>query len=407
MLERPTSAFNGGTGSPDRNRLFASIDQLMEALNFESTRASLTRDNELKAHHAFKDFLDENRFFLAAKSLEVLLDEEKFGDHAFRRDKETPNWYHELRQILTFMALVRSETLSLEDLAPYGSMDVMLAAILRHDSLEDFAKTHKEITQALYERVQELDEQGTINRAEVKVLNNKVPMIVDIADRMSRKIAVLDDSGFPQKDVTGKYKYDRRFDGDMNQYLGNLIAHPLAGLAKYLDSIEGTSTPTRIDSFSPAHLDQRRDYADERRQLFGRTATDGLLMKAFPVFKKSIKAVDALLGVNLVILETLNYYQRNPINKPANAPAIDIARYMKKDKLKPFQHIPPAFRADCIFLERLHETSEAYLSKDDRWFRDFLYCAILPAVKPYQEYYPERLLPKDINSRQIGICHQP
>ncbi|MBN8520607.1 MAG: hypothetical protein J0L77_01745 [Alphaproteobacteria bacterium] len=407
MLTDPKLAFNSGGAAPEQGRLFESIDQLMTALDFESTRASLTRDNELNALNAFRDFIGENRFFLSQKSLEVLLEEEKMGEYSLRRDKETPNWYHELRQILTFVALVRSETLSLKELAPYGGMDVMVAAILRHDSLEDFAKTHHEITQALYERVQELKDQGVINQDEFKTLNNQVPLIIDIADRMSRKIAVLDENRFPKKDTTGKHIYSRRFDGDMNQYLGNLIAHPLACLAKYLDSIEGTSTPTRIDSFSPAHLDQRRDYADERRQLFGRTATDALLMNAFPAFKKSIKAVDALLGVNLVIMETLNYYQRNPINKPSNAPAIDIARYMKKDRLKPFQHIPPAFRADCIFLERLHETSNAFLAKKDNWFRDILFCAILPAFKPYQAYYPERLLPKDINSRQIGICLPP
>lgn len=377
--------------------LLEQIDRLMTAIHFSSTAESIKPENAEKTRAAFLTFLENCHLHLSVKSLDVLLTEEKKGEYAFRKDGVTPNWYHEFREILMFLSLVRSGVLPLNEVEDWGGIDGTIAGLLRHDSLEDFGKTEDEISTALHEHIEDLYASHQIDLGTHQNLNHNICKAIDIIDRMSRKTSILDDNGRPLTQQ-GKFIRKDRFGGDLNIYFQRLHQNPLAGIAKYMDSIEGMSTRVGVDAF-----DTLKDflYAAERRHFFGGIATDRALIGNFPAFKEAVKSADFMLGITLVIMETLNYYKMHETAHPESAFPMDIERYMPRG-LEAFRFIPPAFRPDCIMIERLRDAAATKEKEGDMRLTQLLENAILPALTPYRKYFPERLLPNNIVSGDIG-----
>jgi hypothetical protein len=380
-----------------KQRLFDAIDRLMGRIDFDSTAESILPQSAARAQRAFTEFLKESGLHLSLWSLDVLMTEEKVGKYAFRKDDITPNWYHEFRQTLMFLSLIRSGTLPLEEVEDWGGVDGMITGLLRHDSLEDFGKTREEIVKNLQEQIDRLDVLEKPDPVYIQDLHHKCISAVKIVDRMSRKTSVLRADRKPLiKD--GNFVRKDRFDGDLNRYFERLHGNPLAGLGKYFDSIEGMSTRVGVKSF-----DALKDllYANERRYFFGVVATDRALIGRFPLFKEAVKSADFMLGITLVTMETINHFNMNPTARPDSAFPMDIERYMPRG-LDAFRFIPPAFRPDCVMIERLRAVAEETAKQGDLRLKNILENAILPALTPYRGYYPKSLLPTDTLSGDMG-----
>lgn len=393
----PSLSFDfAASGEAGKRGLFAEIDALMAAIDYPSTAESITPENTARTLSAFKKFLKDAKLYLADWSLDVLLAEEKVGKYAFRKDGVTPNWYHEFREVLMFLSLVRSETIAVEELEDWGGLDGMITGLLRHDSLEDFGKSKEEILDALHSHVEDLLTTENVDHLTHLDLQHKSVLAVKIVDRMSRKTSVLIDGKPVMKN--GSFIKKDRYEGDLNLYFERLRNNPLAGLGKYLDSIEGMSTRLGVGAFDPL-----KDllYANERRYFFGGVATDRALIGRFPAFKEAIKSADFMLGITLVTMETINHYNMNPTAKTDSASAMDIERYMPRG-LNAFRFIPHAFRPDCVMIERLHSVAQKNEARGDLRLKQLLENAILPALTPYREYFPERLLPRDVVSGDMG-----
>ena len=348
--------FNGavhGVSPEKRKRLLnTAIDRLFTNLFFASEAESIQPENVEKTKQSFFEFLDEMNFPLAEVCFEELL-REKTGEFAFRADGKVPNWYHEIRQCLYTLSLVRSGLLQERHLLRHGGLEVALSITLRHDSWEDLGKDRMAVYIPLERKLHQLQGQGLITEDQLYVERSNSVKIVDGMDLLTRKIPEINEWGNYVRKDNGKIKKNDRFNGQLMLYYNRILQSPLTALGKFGDGIEGMSTRVGVQSYT---VEDDRKYTAERRMLYGRRPLDIETMERYPFLKPAIRAADGMLGILLVGVETLNDYSRDGGQNPKFATPIRIDSYAPAAR-KGFQYLPPAWHPIFIFMERMRDKS--------------------------------------------------
>ncbi|MFA7456575.1 MAG: hypothetical protein WCY57_03935, partial [Micavibrio sp.] len=255
----------GITPRSERRRFNRAFDNLLAEVGFSTKKQAILPENSDRMKKAFHDFFDEMDWPLAQWNFSALLEEKK-GEHAFRADGKTPNWYHEAREILFFLTHVRTGILKISDLNPYGGPEVGVATIWRHDSWEDLGQNAHSIFSGMDEHIHEIWGKAGHDDAYYFMLRQKAVMISDNVDLLTRKYPRLDEHGAYVRKPTGKYIKDDRFGGDINLYMNQVAKNPLTVMAKYYDGIDGMFTRNNVPVFNDA---ANRSYNEERRMIYG------------------------------------------------------------------------------------------------------------------------------------------
>ena len=148
-----SNPFRRAASTKQRRAVFKkAFDELTAKINFASEAETILPENVEVTKQAFIEFLHKIDAPLARWSFEELL-KEKSGKHEFRADGKVPNWYHEFRNCLANMSKIRDGVRRFGDVEEEGGLDVFLAAILRHDSWEDFGKSPAKIIAGYDKRI--------------------------------------------------------------------------------------------------------------------------------------------------------------------------------------------------------------------------------------------------------------
>lgn len=351
------SHFDHSSQRSHRRHLYAAIDDLLNKIDFKSKTEAIQPENAEITKQAFFDFYREMDWPLAEWAFEDTL-AECFGEFEFRADGITPNWYHQSRQILYRLAKVRSGILKEEAFENYGGLQVAVTVDKDHDRWEDLGKSATTIYATREQHIHECWDKnpGSRTDAEFFMLRQQAAMAADFTDLMTRKKPRMDaDGNYVRKD-TGKLIKDDRFAGDLNLYMDQVLKTPITIDGKYNDGIEGMST-RHIPMFSD---EQNRSYAEERRKIYGRRNIEHEAIEQFPFMKDAIRSSDDLLGILLVMTETVVDYSK-PENNPRYARPINIEDYLSPPLLKWVNVLGPAWHPVTIALEDLenkakHET---------------------------------------------------
>lgn len=322
------------------------FDRLLSEIWFSTEEESIKPENVEKTKQAFRQFLKNMGWPEAAFSFEELL-LEKTGEFEFRADGKTPNWYHEFRESLWALNFVRRGLISERDVNGYGGTRALVAIILRHDSGEDLGNLPDSIAQKLQSHIRTLH--PPLSNHRIEKMDMRIDSIRVGIDLLTRKIPVLDADGNFVRKENGKIKKEDRFGGDVLVYYSNVLQHPFAAFGKLLDGIEGMVTRVGVKAFS---VEDDKEYANERRMLYGRQPFEADAIGLYPFLKKAIKSADSMLGISLVMMETLNDFAPGSKNKPSNARKMSIERYLEHG-LNGFEGLPPAFHPIQIKMGRM------------------------------------------------------
>ncbi len=336
---------------PSREHLLfnESFDALLTAINFDSKKQAIEPENVELTKQAFFTFFKKMDWPLATWSFEALL-EEKTGKHAYRADGKTPNWYHEAKEVLYRCSKVRAGLTQYEKLEELGGLEVGVSIDLRHDSWEDLGHDKLKIYTYYEKRIHDVWGNNGHDDAYYFMLRQKATMIANGIDNVTRKIPRRDEFGrFVLKDKSDKYQKDPRFEDDLNLYMDHVLLDPNTIENKMNDGIEGMSSRNH-----QAYTDDvNRGYNEERRRLYGRRAIADEACEKFPFIEKSIRASDSMLGINLVIMESVVDYGEGGAN-PKHARPIDIKRYLPVAK-GGFELLGPAWHPVTGSLEDLED----------------------------------------------------
>ena len=162
-----------------------SYDVLLKTVESLGLRTDDLNSVEPELRQAFRKFLLDSRFFLAAKNFEALL-EEKSGDNFYRNDR-TVAWLHEFIPIMMLLSAVRKgqrgNGLDLADLEAAGGLEVAIAAHLRHDSIEDHIEK-EDLLHQQFDMLEQISAEGHDDYANSRLI--KVEKIVDCIDLITQ-----------------------------------------------------------------------------------------------------------------------------------------------------------------------------------------------------------------------------
>ncbi len=424
MDGEPTRQFASRSGGGDQGTpLVRAIDNLFSKINFQTEAETLEPENIAKTEAAFLEFLDEMRWPLGKVSFSELM-KEKSGDFALRDDGKTPSWYHELSEIMIFLALVKSGKIDEAILDKYGGAEVMISAQLRHDSWEDHGKTPMEIYAELEHDLDEAQRTGAITKEQEYVLQRKAAGVAEIVKLMTRKVPVRADQVLPEKKwpfnlswvsniiekmpllsrfnfasaplvdkqgfvlkTNGKRLKVDRFGGDLNQYHEGQIRNPMAAMAKIIDSICGADSRIMPDFLERMHDDSKKfsvadnvKYAKERRAHYSGYPYAKEANDKNPVFADAFLSMDSILGIIVSSLETVNhYFDKNNRDNPYGARPADIDRYVGPAR-EALSCLPAGWRPDVLMLERLEHVAQQ--EGENSMAKAILNFALYPAFAP-------------------------
>lgn len=391
-----------------RTPLVSAIDRLFSKINFETEAETLEPQNIVCTEGAFREFLGEMNWTLAKVSFNELMDE-KSGDFALRDDGKTPNWYHEFDQVMLSLALIKSGKIDEVELEKAGGAEVLVSGQLRHDSFEDHGKVPTQIYAEFERDLHEEHQASQINDEEEFVYRHQATGASHIIDLMTRKIPVrakdyydlfgeepphgADEQGFVLK-PNGKRLKIARYDGDLNEYHAKQIQHALAAMAKPIDGIGGV-----FSRIMPDFLDRKDDpsqkfsvwdnikYAKERRSHYSEYPYAKEASRQHPQFREVYMALDAIMGIGVRSLETVNhYFHKDNKDNPYQARPIDIEEWVKPAR-EVLEVMPKGWRPDILMLERLENVAKQEYERSNRQHKHSTAQAILnhalyPAFAP-------------------------
>lgn len=339
------AATNDNMRASGNKKFIRHFDKLLSEVWFSTEAESITPENVEKTKRAFQKFFKNMDWPIAAFSYEALL-QEKTGEFEFRADGKTPNWYHEFRECLWALNFIRKGLIPEKDLNKFGGAEALVAVILRHDSWEDLGNSANSIV----EKLQAHAKTFSYSKSRIERLDEKSDAVGLGVNLLTRKIPVLDENGNFVRKSNGKIKKEDRFGSDVNLYYQAVLQNPLSAFAKPLDGIEGMATRVGVLSYS-VHDDVK--YTEERRMLYGSEAKnfEGEAIKRYAFLKDAIECADDMLGVTLVMLETLNHYAPDSAFNPKDAKPMDIEKYEKASR--GFEGIPAGFHPVHIKMERM------------------------------------------------------
>lgn len=343
----PRSGFNQAANADFKSRFDKAYDRLTAKICFASEKESIKPGNVERTKFAFREFLVEMNWPLAQWCFEDLL-EEKRGEHLFRSDGKTPNWYHEFRECLYLLGKMRAGMLKEKDLIRYGGMEVCIATNLRHDSWEDMGKDRLAIFAPIERKLHEYEKDQVIDDAFLYDCRRRATLVIEGVDRLTRKTPVLNGEGYFVRKENGRLKKVDRYDGDANLYMNAVGEWPTTALCKYEDLNEGMQTRIGVDRFTP---EDNAIYIEERRALFSGRNFSSEVSTRFPFIKEAIESSDSMMGILVAGMTAVNTYSRPNFN-PANGKPLDLGKYVRKARAG-YAHIPPCFHPIHIFIGRL------------------------------------------------------
>ncbi len=369
----------------DRSTLVQAIDNLFSKIDFETEAETIETQNITQTELAFREFLEEMDWKIGKVSFSELMDE-KSGDFSLRDDGVTPSWYHEFSEIMVFLALVRSGKIS-EDVLNSDGAEVIVSAFLRHDSWEDHGKTpndiYSELERDLYE---EMDVSGPAEEDEY-VTRTRAAAVADVVDLATRKVPMtgadyfglhgevpehgVDEHGFALSAKGRRLKVDR-YNGDLNSYHSKQIQNPYAAIVKMVDSICGLDSRVMPDYLDRKDTDDAKfstanniKYARERRAHYSNYPYAKEAISQNPKFRDTFEALDAMLGIGVRTLETVNhYFSKDNTDNPYRARPIDIDDLVDP-ACETLEVLPNGWRPDTLMLERLENIAEQELEQNE------------------------------------------
>lgn len=321
---------------------------------------------------SFEKLLKKQNCINALHSLQILK-REKSGDEAFRANGKTPNILHEIRNCAQALGMVAMGYLPMDIYKSHGGLDADMTTRLRHDSIEDSAKSKIDIYAGLERNLHMLVTGGYIDddfhydkRREATIAANNI-------DLMTRKEAIIDDeTGVIKRSKKGKLKKRERYGGNTNTYWYKLLESPLALLCKYADRTENVGTRFGVKRFT---VSKNIKYARETREIYGTEDFDDRAVQKWPAFEPAIRAADDMLGVNLTILEGVNKYMDNPALNPVDGVPFRMAKYLP-NALLAFQLVPDCLHPIAVAIDGLEEAYE-----DDPRMETIVNNLVLPPIQ--------------------------
>lgn len=338
-----------------KKNLFPAIDALFEKINFKSKSEAILPENVELTKQAFIDFYQEQDLLLPLWAFQDTLADCR-GEFEHRADGETPNWYHQTRQIMYRLAKIRSGVMKLHHWNGYGGLQVALTVDYDHDRWEDLGISKTSIFASREKRIHELWDKNPDKKPDAFffMLRQQASMAADFTDFMTRKTPRMDADGNYVRKENGKLQKDDRFLGSLDLYMDEVLKTPITIDGKYNDGIEGMSTR----HVSPFTAEQNRSYAEERRRIYGRRDMEHEAIDRFPFMKKAIRSSDDVLGVLLMMTETVVDYSK-PENNPRFARPMNIKPYLDPQMISWVSLLGPAWNPITIALEDLENKAKA------------------------------------------------
>ena len=354
------------------------IQTFFNSLSDMSIEESFTKIGIQKIHDAFIAFLDAQDCKNSLYSFERLK-LEKSGENYYRADKITPSTLHEIRNCAQSLGLILRGFVPSETYEKYGGLDADMTARLRHDSIEDYAKTYFSIFANMEKHIHSLAEKGDLDKGGLYYRTQIAIQSLKTVDLMTRKETAIDPkTGKIKRDENGKVIKQERYGGDTGAYFKNMMDSVMAVLCKYADRTENVSTRHGVERFD---AQSNRVYARETREIYGLEAYDDMVADKWPDFEPAIRCADSMLGVNLLILEGVNKFKSNPYLSPENAGVFRIDRYLP-EALIPYQDLPAIFHPISVHLHML----EREVNNDLRMRHVIDHLILPPLQKAVRDY---------------------
>ena len=283
------------------------------------TRNKSIDEAEPEIRKEFFNFLYSQKYYLAAKNFEKLL-EEKNGDKFLRNDGTT-NWYHEFIPLMAVMYLARIGNkeggFDLADLDEHGGLETAIITHLRHDSIED---------QAIYRadpeafRIELLTSLLAVKEEHPDYSEEKGKAIIEQAfiniGLMSQQRIAGPDGGTVKEPIRA---YTKRM-------VASEEANPIVFMLKQADGVHNFATMW-APKFTP---DKRLQRCNDREDMYGpRNGYTDVAIQKWPKFQKGIKVLDSMMGTMLYThfryLESVDLHYKEPDDFP-----IGISRYLTK-----------------------------------------------------------------------------
>lgn len=286
-----------------------------------------------------RHFFQKENYHLALAGLDFLMRHKQWQDAEkriplMRRDKETPEYLHEIRQIIAAKGYIEKGILPKK--SSYGSSEILFCAILFHDFGEDFNLLPDELSEHLSKKIIYNPALRSRVNKRSKYIEKTIPEIVNIMELMtldrkyeeqeikqalglnqgqtltekklqkflrnleSRSLAATQSKKRPLQIIKNPTKEDgyivSRYivDGiiDWNSYTDAMSENPFAILAKFFDRNEGLSTRIgkKFDIKSYDH------YLERTEQVFSSDAIARDMRIKYPSFKGAFRRLDSMMG---------------------------------------------------------------------------------------------------------------
>ena len=120
-------------------------------------------------------------------------------------------------------------------------------------------------------------------------------------------------------------------------------------MGKYSDRTENVSTRLGNSGFD---VQSNRVYCRKTRETYGLEDFQGTSVKMHPGFEDAIRASDAMLGLQVKVLECMNKYMSDDSYAPEYGEPINLKPYMPL-ALTAYEHMPQSMHPVCIMMDNL------------------------------------------------------
>lgn len=244
------------------------------------------RGNYLIFRERCRDVLKQRNLPLAQAAYDYYI---KLNKGESRKDRITPAEQHVQMHIVLLDALLKSLNDRVGYSEIYGSIDVLFAALILHDVIEDNKQKPEDLVKMFHDAILKMngDEETRTNL----LINAR--QAVNIVCLISRNHPLPDDR-IP----------------DRSEYTNRWLENPAAVIIKMLDTINKLATMTGVDAFERDNQKKMKANIEEAQQIFGDSyqAAHKQAMEKYSGTEKLFDKLDAVLAIALREVDGYNYY---------------------------------------------------------------------------------------------------
>ncbi len=334
-----------------------------------------TLESEAFVRETFRTFLKDSGLYLSLKNFDALL-AEKSGEK-FRRNDATVNWYHELSPILLLLDLARRGRkdggFDIEDLEPYGGLEVLISTHLRHDSVEDFISKEQLRKDMLRMRREILKEHLDYDPVKSR---KQVEQILTNVNFMTQLRAPGIEGGKPIKETALKY---------MNRLVTKSDS-PIPFMLKLADKAHNLAQLLFAPKFDAARRLKRCN--ETENQLAPREGNTDKAISRWRPFEPAIVRLDAMVGFILFPhFRWLEWVDKAyPPEREISKNVVGTGRYMTK--ALSFFHVPEGLNPLHIATTRFMKAAKAQTTPEKIVAgKEFLEEIFYPAIEPHRQHF--------------------